>query len=152
MKQNDWDYIFDEMRNAASRYNIIRKSLLTALLIFIFILASCHNNYNKNESLQEMRLGKNLIITISNDEIIDAEYLQKVFDGEIKKEALFFNMLDNTEFKNMINYMKQNNYMIVAGQYTINQAWRFEDGLFIMSNGEKRKVVEFKTICKGEHY
>ena len=41
--------------------------------------------------------------------------------------------------------MKEKNLMIVPGEYTFNQAWRFEDGIFILNNGEKREIFKFTT-------
>lgn len=82
-----------------------------------------------------MRFEKTIIVTIRDDEIVDAEYLQKVKNKEIKQDVPYFDMLDEIEFSNLIKYMKENNYVIVPNQYTLNQAWKFEDGMFILNSG-----------------
>ena len=92
-----------------------------------------------------MIFGKELIITISEGEIIDAEYLQQVFDGKIKRDNKpFFNLWDKQEFKKMIDYMEKNNLILVAGKYTFNQSWKFDNGFFVSNNNEKHEVFRFK--------
>lgn len=115
------------------------------LCLLGLILVGCENNVKENDGLHETNFGKNLTITVSEDEIVDAEYLQKVLDGEIKKEVPYFDLLDEKELKNLIDYMAQNSYIIVPGQYTFDQAWIFENGMFVLNNGEKCEVFKFET-------
>lgn len=133
-----------------SKKQIALTALFMLMLVFV---TSCNNNSNENGDLQGMKFGKDLTITVSDNEIIDSEYLQKVLDGEVKKDVPYFDLWDAQELKNLIDYMKQNDYMIIPGQYTFNQAWKFENGMFIISkieNGktvpENQEVFKFKPI------
>ena len=122
-----------------------RLLVIMALLTFTFVLTTgCDNNSDGSGGLQGMIFGKNITITITDNETIDAEHLQKVLDGEVKKEMPYFDLWDNDELKKMIDYMNENNYIIIPGQYTFNQAWNFESGLFVLNNGEKREVFKFE--------
>ena len=91
-----------------------------------------------------MRFGKNITIFVSDDETIDADNLQEVLNGNIKKETPYFDQWDNDELKNLIDYMRENNYSIVPGQYTFNQAWGFRNGVFVLNNGEKREIFKYQ--------
>ena len=91
-----------------------------------------------------MHFGKKLIITISEGEIIDAEYLQQVFDGKTKRDKPSFDLWDKQEFKKMIDYMDKNNLILVSGEYTFNQSWKFDNGFLVSNNNEKHEVFKFK--------
>lgn len=117
-------------------------ALITLMLVFTI---GCRNNTEGNGGLQGMKFGKNISITVSDNEVVDANYLQKVLDGEVKKEVPYFDLLDDKELKSLIDYMEQNNFIIVPGQYAFNQAWAFDNGVFVLNNGEKREVLKFKT-------
>lgn len=110
----------------------------------ILVTAGCTKNADGNGGSHEMLFGKNISITISEGEIVDAVYLQQVLDGDVKKEVPYFDLWNKEELKKMIVYMDKNDYMIVPGKYTINQAWSFEDGKFVLNNGEKREVFKFQ--------
>ena len=112
--------------------------------MFIFILTIGCNNFNENGDLTGMKFGKNITIIVSDDEIIDGDYLQRMLDGEIKKEIPYFDLWDNDELKNMIDYMKKNNFIIASGQYTFNQSWKFEDGTFIIRKIKNGKIITEK--------
>lgn len=135
------DIMYDDRGSA-----MFRKLLLfTGLLVFIAVLMmSSSNNFNVNKEKQRMKLGKKLTIVVSDDEVIDAEYLQKVLNGEIKKEVAWFDLWDANELEKLINYMDINDYMIEPGEYTFSQAWGFSDGYFVLNNGEKQEIFKFK--------
>ena len=122
---------------------LIKICLLLCLCVLVF--AGCDKNSNESTGLQGMEFGKNITITVSETETVDAEYLQRVLDGEVKKDAPHFDLWDNGELEKMIAYMKQNDYMIAPGQYTFNQAWDFENGLFVLNSGERLEVFKFQT-------
>ena len=75
-----------------------------------------------------------------------------MLDKDIKKDVPYFDQWDSDEFKKLIEFMKENNYIIKPGKYTFNQAWGFEDGLFCIKrldkNGkisiEKREILKFR--------
>ena len=95
-------------------------------------------------NLQDINLGKDLTITVSENDIIDAEYLQKALDGEIKKDAPSFDLWDSEELMKMIDYMNENNLMLDTGKYTFNQSWKFDNGFLVSGDGEKHEVFSFK--------
>ena len=88
-------------------------------------------------------MGKNLTVTVSEDEIIDADYLRKVLEGEANKDESVFYLWDSEELTKLIDYMSENDLIIAAGQYSFNQACNFEDGFFTLNNGEKQQVFKF---------
>lgn len=91
-----------------------------------------------------MKFGKNITITISEDEVIDSEHLQNVLNGTVKKDIPYFNLLDDDELAKLIEYMTENNLIIKPGKYTFNQSWKFDNGEFMLNSGEKRKIFEFQ--------
>jgi hypothetical protein len=122
------------------------------LVLFYLLLSLCvpifgghENTFFENRDFWNMKIGKNITVTITENETVDAEHLQRVFDGELKKEIPYFDLLDNDELKNMIDYMKQNDYVIVPGQYTFNQGWHFKNGVFILNSGKTLEVFKFQT-------
>ena len=121
--------------------------LIKAYILLYFclvILAGCDINSNNDGGLQDMRFGKNITIDIADNETIDAEHLQKVLEGKYKIETPYFDLMDQEELAKMVEYMRQNDYITAPGKYILNQAWSFEDGVFILNNGEKRKIFEFQ--------
>ena len=90
-----------------------------------------------------MRFGKELNVTVLENEIIDVEYLQSIYNGGTENDATKFALWDKKELKKMIDYMNENNLILAPGEYTFNQAWRFNDGLLVINNGEKREVFKF---------
>lgn len=121
--------------------------IVISIITICLSLIGCKNTNN----LSEMRIGKSFNIVIKNDEIIDAEILEKIAKEEIAMPGAQFYLLNKDAFQNLVKYMKENNYTIAPGSYTINQAWGFEDGLFIINkldeNGkvqnEKMEVLKF---------
>ncbi len=123
--------------------------LLFVLSLVGLMCAGCVHTTQEEEGLHEVTVGKDLTITITEDACVNAEHLQKVLDGEIKKDVAYFDLWDEEELKELIDYMAQNEYAIVPGQYTLNQAWLFEDGMFVLNSGEKREVFQFEV--QGEN-
>ena len=123
---------------------VMKLNKLCLLFLCLFFLVGCENYNNEKEKSREMHFGKELIITISEGEIVDAEYLQQVLDGKTKRDKPFFDLWDKQEFKKMIDYMKKNNLILVAGKYTFNQSWKFDNGFFVSNNNEKHEVFRFK--------
>lgn len=138
------------------------KLLIITIILLGYILTGCSSVSNQNEKqiadLLSFGIGKNLAIEIPEDEIVDATHLKKVLDGEIQKETPYFDIWNDTELLKLIEYMEDNNYMIVPGRYVINQAWKFSDGKFLVGIGEEREVLKFinkdlwnlLTMCQGD--
>ncbi len=124
--------------------------ILLALSLVGLICVGCENTAQEDEGLHGEKFGKDLTITVTENECVDAEYLQKVLDGEIKKDVPYFDLWDEEELKELIDYMAQNEYVIIPGQYTLNQTWLFEDGMFVLSSGEKCEVFKFKDKGRQE--
>jgi len=106
---------------------------------------------NDDLPLKELKFGKKLYITVENDEIIDSDFLKNLTKGEIKKCKPFFDLWDSNELEKLIEYMEINDYRILPGKYTINQAWGFEDGMFVIKKVvdgkievEKREILKFQ--------
>lgn len=120
----------------------ITKTLFVFFLV-VLIYVGYENTVQREQVLPGIEIGKNLTITISESECIDAEYLQKVLNGQIENDVHNFDIWNEKELKKLADYMEQNGYVIVPGQYTLNQAWRFENGMFVLNGGDKREVFEF---------
>lgn len=122
--------------------------IFVAVMGFVMISGGCEQeqiDYNEKEVNQEVQLyiGKSFSVSISEDETVDAEYLKRVKSGEIKKDVPYFNMLNEPALTNLIEYMENNEYEIVPGEYSINQGWGFRDGIFIVGD-EPREILKFK--------
>lgn len=108
---------------------ISKKVIIIALVIIVIfaitIFITIRNGilWQKEGLNTNLKIGKELYITIEDNNIIDAEYLSKVADGT-NDSAL--SLWDSEELPKLINYMKKNNFIIEPGKYTINQAWPFE--------------------------
>lgn len=113
------------------------------LILTCTLLSGCIHNIIGNGDGESMKFGKNITIIISESEMIDSTYLQNVLNGTVKKDYPYFDSLNDDDFVKLIEYMADNNYIIKPGTYTFNQAWRFDNGEFILNNGEKRKILEF---------
>ena len=94
--------------------------------------------------LEENYYGKELTVEVAEKEMIDAEYLQKVIDGEITGSGVFWELWNERELEKMIEYLDENNLMLAPGIYTFFQQSEFEDGLLVL-NGEKTEVFKYKT-------
>jgi len=102
------------------------------------------NSGNEKRSSREMYFGKTLTIAISENETIDADYLQRVLSGEVKRDSPFFDLWDTQEFIKLIDYMDKNDLILVPGEYTFNQSWKFDDGFLVLNSNEKREVFQFE--------
>ena len=114
---------------------------ILCLCLCVVVLAGCAKN---NETYSELRFGKKITITVTKYEVVDSAHLQKVLAGDIKKDVAYFDLWDEEDLEKMIKYMEENDFVIAPGQYTFNQAWRFDDGMLVLNNGEKRKVFSFQ--------
>ena len=85
------------------------------------------------EQRDDLEIGKNITVTVSEE--LDAEAL--------RNDDSSFVLLDEEEFLKLVDYMQENDLRIKTGTYTFNQAWGFDDGDFVLPNGERRKVLEF---------
>ena len=126
---------------------IIKVCLLLSLCIILF--SGCKEDNHKIGDLEITNLGKNLTITVSENETVDSEYLQNVLDGKIKKDVPYFDLWDSSELAKMIDYMDKNNLALVEGVYTFNQTWTFEDGLLVSNDNEKHEIFNFKQIYES---
>lgn len=124
----------------------------------IFTSASiCYKIYSMIGESAEMKIGKDLYITVSDNEIIDSTYLKNVFNFDIESTGKRLSDIEeltnlgslrlwnSAEFEKMINYMDDNNFMILPGTYTINQTYKFKDGLFEIGNGKQCEIFKFQT-------
>ncbi|MDR1350536.1 MAG: hypothetical protein LBJ59_07150 [Zoogloeaceae bacterium] len=126
--------------------------MIAALVLSLcasYAVQSSVNEVNGKES-DVMRFGKTINLEITKDEMVDFEHLQKVLDGKIKKSTPHFDLLNRDGLKELIEYMKTNNYVIVSGKYVFNQGWKFEKGDFITNSGERREI--FRFIVKEREY
>lgn len=92
-------------------------------------------------------IGKEFTETIPEEDIVDAEYMKRVLNNEVDKNKAYFNLLGEETLKNLIIYMDINDYVIVPGTYTLNQAWDFKDGVFLIQEVTEEGTV---TITKKE--
>gem|GEM_PF-4141921 len=113
--------------------------VLCLLMLFVY-----KNSGNEKRSSREMYFGKTLTIAISENETIDADYLQRVLSGEVKRDSPFFDLWDTQEFIKLIDYMDKNDLILVPGEYTFNQSWKFDDGFLVLNSNEKREVFQFE--------
>ena len=117
------------------------------LLVPIIALMSGCEKISFENDFSNIRIGKSITITIAENEIVDAAYLQNVLSGKIVREGNlpFWDLWDKNELFKMIVYMEHNNFKIIPGTYTFNQASRFEDGLLRTPPGEKQQVFQFQS-------
>ena len=118
------------------------------LILVCTSLVGCINNTIENKGGESIKLGKNITIVIPETEIIDSTYLQNVLDGAGGKNCLYFDAWEAKELAKLIDYMDDNNYIIKPGTYTFNQAWTFDNGEFVINNGEKRTIFEFQQLVQ----
>ncbi len=128
------------------KYTFLRIIFCVFVMLMIGIFIANNLKLEQGVDLMEMKIGKTLYISILDSEIVDANYLQKVQSGEIKIDQPFFHLMDQEEFSKLIGYMKDNHFMIVPGQYTINQACEFDNGMFSLNNGKKREILKFSCV------
>ncbi len=121
------------------------KRIIALFFVMCFALSGCNVNVEN-----ETKVGKNIIVTVSPEEVVDAEYLQDVVNETIKKDTSHFGLMTETELLQMIEYMEENKYIIKSGEYELNQSWDFEDGEFILNNGQKEKVFVFEKKQTGD--
>jgi hypothetical protein len=113
--------------------------LLILILSLVCVFVTCRNKIlvENIELKKEIYIGKHFTISVSENEIIDANYLQNVLDGKIRKDVPYFDLWNNNELKKLIDYMKCNNFIIAPGEYRFNQGWQFKDGIFFYWNGKE---------------
>lgn len=116
------------------------------LIMCMFVLFGCESAGTEIENVHEANFGKTLTIAISEKETVDAQYLKLVLDGKAKGESRSFVLWDKQELEKMADYMDKNNLMLSAGEYTFNQAWKFDNGYLISNNNEKHEVFRFEQI------
>lgn len=100
----------------------------------------------ENTDINDMRIGKNITVEITDGESINSDYLRNVLNGTTVEPNPFFIMMEDRELEKLIEYMEENEYKIGSGVYTINQAWRFDDGEFVTQSGEKRDIFAFEKV------
>ena len=119
--------------------------------ITLIILILAFSNYGSTAvHNEEITVGKNITVVISDSESVDYKHLQKVSDGEVHKDVPYFDMMAEEELEKLIDYMEENNYIILSGTYTFNQSWKFNNGEFELPSGEKNKVFDFKQSTAGD--
>ena len=115
---------------------MLKKTAFMISLVFISVsilsLISC-----KNGGPQEMKFGKDLTITVHNDETVDAKHLRCVLEGEIKKNEPYFDLWDAQELEKLIGYMEKNDFILVEGRYIINQTTTFDKAVEIFQFEQK---------------
>lgn len=115
---------------------VIAISYVAIIIVSIVTFIIVRNNLilQKEGININLKIGKNLHITVRENEIVDAEYLSRVADGRINDSP--FESWDNEEMPKLIEYLKKNDFIIEPGKYTINQAWPFE---------KVRDILRFKV-------
>ena len=115
--------------------------------------------------MNPLKLEKIYMLKYKKIKTVDAEFLKRLLDlnrESSEKEQPTYLLDEIEEFKGLtilsvwfgtygneknfyalIDYISQNNFVIVPGLYKINQCWNFEDGMFVKSNGEKLEVFKF---------
>lgn len=104
-------------------------ALIFCCMVVIFCFSYVSIKAYKYKSIKfddEIRIGKVFTISINNDMLVDAQYLQDVKDLKVKDE-LGFLLFNNIELQELIDYMYDKKLYIKSGDYTVNQAWKFEE-------------------------
>ncbi|MDR1066348.1 MAG: hypothetical protein LBL35_02785 [Clostridiales bacterium] len=114
-------------------------------MLILALCAGCAEPDIDEKGTDVMRFGKNITFKVAEDETVDFEHLQKVLDGEIKRDTPYFHLWSEEDLEKLIKYMETNNYVIVPGEYTFNQGWIFEDGAFVTNSGEKLEILRFRV-------
>lgn len=100
--------------------------LVVIILIFLFlggVILFFYKN-TKNLSLNsDIKIGKDIYISVSKDVSIDSDYITNVIKEETDSD---FELLDKDGLKELEKYLSENDYEIEEGLYVINQAWSFE--------------------------
>ena len=78
-------------------------------------------NYMKENG--KLKIGKPFGIHVEEGKIIDADYLNQIKNKEINSQ---FDLLAPDVLSDLINYMTENDCVIVAGEYNLNQAWTLD--------------------------
>ncbi len=104
-----------------------KKVILIVIIVIgiVLIFAVVRNGLilKKGGLNMNLKIGKDLYITVADSEIIDADYLSKVADGTYDSA---FALWDSKELPKLIQYLRENDLLIEPGKYVINQAWSFE--------------------------
>lgn len=106
---------------------ISKKVILIVIIVIgiVLIFVAVRNGLllRKGGLYMNLKIGKDLYITVADSEIIDADCLSKVADGTYDS---VFALWDIKELPKLIQYLKENDLLIEPGKYVINQAWSFE--------------------------
>ncbi|MEM1485864.1 hypothetical protein V6615_13480 [Oscillospiraceae bacterium PP1C4] len=111
---------------------VILIAIIIVVTIIVFVIVRNGLLLKKEGLNMNLKIGKELYITVVDSEIIDAEYLSKVADGAYDST---FKLWDSNEFPKLIQYLKENDLIIEPGKYVINQAWSFQ---------KVKEVLKFK--------
>jgi len=98
-------------------------AIIVVSLIIIFVTVRNGLLLQKEGLHINLKIGKELYIIVVDSDTINAEYLSEVANGTRDST---FELWDNKELRKLILYLKENDFIIEQGKYTINQAWSFE--------------------------
>ena len=119
--------------------------LCLSVLLLIFVYNKSSDITIKSKELRDLIIGKEITINIS-DTVIDGEKLQNISECETNDSELSkFNMMNEDAMSALIKYLNDKCYIIEPGNYTFNQSWHFENGHFILNNGNKIEVFKYKS-------
>ena len=100
------------------------------------------------------KIGKTLYVEVQQNQVVDADYLEKVLEYEDKRssgdtkdtdyEKMAFSILGlyRQHARELIDFMRKNNLKIAPGLYHFNQGWEFKDGKFIINHFIGQTKVE----------
>lgn len=105
----------------------MKKILISiSIIVFIFGIAIIYLFYSVNElgkafdKAGVIGIGKEITIYVGEGDIGDYKFVQ---------ESNQFELWNDNEKKQLINYMENNNLVLKPGKYKINQATKFENSL-----------------------
>lgn len=102
-------------------------------LIAVFAGISFYRSVKTFEASLKNGIGKNIYITIHQNEIVDYKTLLKS-----QEKKYNFDLWSQKEREKLVEFMKSNNYIIEPGSYVINQASSFENAKNIFRFSEKK--------------
>lgn len=108
------------------RYIIIAV-IAIAVVATLMVVIKAKEGFDSMKRLEEKGVGKNPYIVIDQGQIADYNYLSSGTAALWKR----------AEREKMSQYMKDNNFKLVAGKYVINQTTTYEEAL---------KIFKFEKI------